>query len=44
MHCSDNNRASTVYEHFLEATTMHGLPSRVRTNQGREYDGCKTHA
>ena len=36
MHCSDNNRASTVYEHFLEATTMHGLPSRVRTDQGRE--------
>jgi len=36
MHCSDNNRASTVYEHFLTATTKYGLPSRVRTDQGRE--------
>ena len=36
MHCSNNNRSLTVYEHFLEATRKYGLPSRVRTDQGRE--------
>ena len=36
MHCSDNNRSLTVYEYFLEATRKYGLPSRVRTDQGRE--------
>ena len=36
MHCSDNNRSSTVYECFLEATRKYGVPSRVRTDQGRE--------
>ena len=36
MHCSDNNRSSTVYECFLEATRKYGVPFRVRTDQGRE--------
>ena len=36
MHYSDNNRLLTVYKHFLEATRKYGLPSRVRTDQGRE--------
>ena len=36
MHCSDNNRSSTVYKYFLEAMRKYGLPSRVRTDQGRE--------
>ena len=34
--CSTNNRASTVYDLFLEAVGQHGLPSRVRSDQGRE--------
>ena len=36
VHCSDNNQSSTVYEYFLEAIRKYGLPSRVRTDQGRE--------
>ena len=36
LHCSNNNKASTVYTHFLQAARQHGLPSRVRTDQGRE--------
>ena len=36
LHCSDNNRASTVYDKFLQAIEMYGLPSRVRCDQGRE--------
>ena len=36
MHCSNNNKASTVYNQFLEASRLYGLPSRVRTDQGRE--------
>ena len=34
--CSPNNRASTVYELFLRAVQEFGLPSRVRSDQGRE--------
>ena len=34
--CSPNNRASTVYELFLQAVRNFGLPSRVRSDQGRE--------
>ena len=34
--CSTNNRASTVYELFLEAIQQYHLPSRVRSDQGRE--------
>ena len=36
LHCSNNNRASTVYNLFLNAVQLHGLPSRVRSDQGRE--------
>lgn len=28
--CSDNNRASTVLQHFYEAMSQYGLPSQVR--------------
>lgn len=34
--CSTNNRASTVYRLFIKATHKYGLPSRVRSDQGRE--------
>ena len=34
--CSTNNRASTVYNLFLGAVNKFGLPSRVRSDQGRE--------
>ena len=34
--CATNNRASTVYDVFLEAAHQYGLPSRVRCDQGRE--------
>ena len=36
MKCSNNNKATTVYHHFLEAILNYGLPSRVRSDQGRE--------
>ena len=36
IHCSDNNKAATVYHHFLEAAREFGLPSRVRSDQGKE--------
>jgi hypothetical protein len=34
--CSNNNRASTVYNLFLSAVRNYGLPSRVHSDQGRE--------
>ncbi len=34
--CSDNNRARTVYSHFLKAVGQYGLPSRIRVDQGGE--------
>ena len=34
--CSTNNLASTVLKCFTEAVQKYGLPSRVRTDQGRE--------
>ena len=34
--CSDNNKSSTVYQNFLEAVSTYGLPSHIRTDQGRE--------
>lgn len=36
MKCSTNNKASTVYDLFLQAVQHYGLPSRVRCDQGRE--------
>lgn len=34
--CSNNNRAVTVYNLFLEAVQHYGLPSRIRCDQGGE--------
>ena len=34
--CSDNNRASTMLESFLEGTSSFGLPSHVRMEPGGE--------
>ena len=34
--CADNNRASTVLSAYTEATQLHGLPNRVRSNLGGE--------
>ena len=36
LHCSDNNRASTVLKLFKQAITEYGLPSRIRIDQGKE--------
>ena len=36
LHCSNNNRADTVYEHFLSAVRQYALPSHVRSDHGRE--------
>ena len=34
--CSGNNRAQTVYSLLLDAVRQYSLPSRVRSDQGRE--------
>ena len=36
LHCSNNNKASTVYQYFLSAVQKYSLPSRVRSDQGLE--------
>lgn len=36
MSCSTNNQASTVYELFINAIQQYHVPSRVRSDQGRE--------
>ena len=36
LHCSNNNKAVTVYDLFLTAIRQYALPSRVRSDQGRE--------
>ena len=36
LHCSTNNRASTVYKLFIKSIQKYGLPSRMRSDQGRE--------
>lgn len=36
IHCSNNNKAATVYYHFLQAAREFGFPSRVQSDQGGE--------
>ncbi|KAI7814209.1 hypothetical protein IRJ41_010151 [Triplophysa rosa] len=36
LNAATNNRATTAFSFFLEATQLHGLPSRVRADQGVE--------
>jgi len=43
MKCSNNNRAATVYDLFLEATQNYGLPSRIRCDQGGENVNVARH-
>ncbi|CAC5365483.1 unnamed protein product [Mytilus coruscus] len=36
LHASNNNQSTTVYDLFIEATTQHGVPSRIRVDHGGE--------
>jgi len=36
LHCSSNNKAATVYKHFLSAVRQYALPSRDWSDHGRE--------
>jgi hypothetical protein len=36
LHCSSNNRSTTVYDLFLKAVFTYSLPSRVRSDHGME--------
>ena len=39
LYCSTNNRSETVTELFHQATTLFGVPSRVRSDRGGENVG-----
>lgn len=39
LECSNDNKAKTVLRYFLQAVQTHGLPSRVRSDRGRENVG-----
>ena len=43
MKCSNNNKASTVYNCFLEAVDNYGLPSCVRSDKGKENTRIAEH-
>ena len=36
MKCATNNRADTVLQHFISATSTYGLPQKLRTDGGGE--------
>ncbi|CAC5399386.1 unnamed protein product [Mytilus coruscus] len=36
LYASNNNQSTTVYDLFIEATTQHGVPSRIRVDHGGE--------
>ena len=36
LHCSNNNESTTVLSCFRDGVQQHGLPLRVRGDQGRE--------
>ena len=36
LECIDNNKASTILSYFLKGVNTYGMPSRVRSDQGRE--------
>ena len=36
LHCSNNNYAQTVLNHFVTATESYFIPSRVRSDKGLE--------
>jgi hypothetical protein len=36
LHCSDNNRAATVLQHFKVGVSRYGCPSRVQADKGGE--------
>lgn len=39
INCADNNRAETVLDQFINATSEYGVPSRIRTDFGGENIG-----
>lgn len=41
--CSTNNKATTVLDSYLEAISEYGLPSRVRTDKGKENVGIASY-